>query len=139
MDNVTKTEKINRIKSEEESKYNFRPEINQISKKIKRSINDLTTVKERPVLEKKDQECVFKPKFMTAESQFAKRAESNYSQQKMSNFVEHYKESQEQRMLAMKNETEYNQLKDCSFKPKVSHKVDPEKANKQVEVRGMNS
>lgn len=84
---------------------------------------------------KEEEECSFKPVTYTKNSVWDKRTKSNYSKDNLDNVISSYQESKEQKLLQMKQELEYSELHQCTFKPKT--KKLNENFKKDVEVKGM--
>jgi len=76
-----KNEKVNQLKEQNEGNLEFKPKINDVSKNIHRSIDDLCKPKNKNVDNKdNDENYSFKPELITKNSVWNKRAESKYNE-----------------------------------------------------------
>lgn len=116
-----KNEKYNQLKEQNENNIDFKPKINEVSKNIHRSLDDLCKPKIRPNNNKEnDEECSFKPDLVTKNSMWNKRVESKYNENNLDEEIKNYIDEKENKILAIKQEVEYYELNKCTFKPKLN-------------------
>lgn len=148
----TKDSKVNRLYNEAKIKENklkliqecekqsFAPKINDYSKNLKRTIDDLCIQKPKPDLLNDSSICDldFKPKSFTKNSVWNKRVESNLNASRIDQALEKIADNKEIKLNQLKKELELQELSKCSFKPVTNKHLNPSKSSKHVDVKGMN-
>jgi len=120
------------LSKQEEQKYTFKPSINSVSKMIAKSktVNELADYmdKEEKIKKMKNSmvskeltECSFKPNINTKSRNIKSRYKS-------------VKTEDEVKKAVIERQKEFEEIKDCTFKPIINQYVRPE----SVEVKGMN-
>lgn len=128
----------------------FKPKINKVSKTLAKtsSINELAYNKRgeevKSLLEEKRaqeelRECTFQPNLMTREKPQFRHIESKYRSGE-DNIAKMIKEEQDERQEWIEQERrnkEYDEIKDCTFKPRIKNKVGIPGEKDVVVVRGL--
>ena len=121
--------KLRRLQEEEDRRYPYKPQIDPNSKLLAKSKNltDLADVTERQkrLNEKKKEaeeermrECRFKPDLSMTSNY--KRVESAYSEKNYSKKMEEQFEKKRLEAESLRKQSEFEQLKECTFKPDTS-------------------